>query len=123
MYNIIFYENKNGESELYKQLIELAKESETNKDARIQFNQISMCIDLLKEQGTKLPTTITKHIEGKLWELRPGFNRILYFFYTNETYVLLHMFRKKTNKTPQKEIDKANREINDFISTKGGNVL
>jgi phage-related protein len=28
-------------------------------------------------------------------ELRPGFNRVLYFYFENNTFVLLHMFRKK----------------------------
>lgn len=38
---------------------------------------------------------ITKHLEGEIWELRPGFNRVLYFYFENNTFVLLHMLRKK----------------------------
>ena len=49
---------------------------------------------------------ITKHLESEIWELRPGFNRVLYFYFENNTFVLLHMFRKKTQKTPKSEIKK-----------------
>lgn len=35
MFNVLFYEDKNGYSELYNDLMELARNSPTNKDARI----------------------------------------------------------------------------------------
>lgn len=120
MYEILFYENKKGYSELFCQLEQLAKESLTNKDSRIQFKQITLHIELLKRQGTKLPNNITKHIKDDLWELRPGNNRILYFYFKDNKFVLLHMFKKKTQKTPKQEIEKAIREIIDFKSRNGG---
>lgn len=123
MFNIIFYEDSNGRSELYEELIELTKRSSFNKDCRIQTNQINYCIELLKRQGTSLPSKITKHIQDEIWELRPGGNRILYFYFENETFVLLHMFRKKTQKTPKGEIEKAKKECLDFKSRNGGTSL
>ena len=120
MYNVIFYEDKNGYSELYDTLIKLANSSISNKDDRIQFNQINYCIELLKNNGTKLPNNITKHLKDELWELRPGNNRVLYFYFENNIFVLLHMFRKKTQKTPKKEIIRAEKEINDFKLRNGG---
>lgn len=115
MYNIIFYEDKNGYSELYEELMKIAKGAENNKDLRIQLKQITYCIELLKNQGTKLPINIAKHISEDIWELRPGNNRMLYFYFENNTFVLLHMFRKQTQKTPTSEIEKAKKERNDFI--------
>ena len=53
-----------------------------------------------------------------IWELRPGFNRVLYFYYKDDTFVLLHQFRKQTRKTPRQEIEKAKRERNDWIERK-----
>jgi phage-related protein len=41
------------------------------------------------------------------------------FFYYNGTYVLLHHYRKKSQKTPQKEINRAKSEMKDYISRKG----
>lgn len=54
-----------------------------------------------------------KHIEDEIWELRPGKNRVLYFFYKNNKYILLHHFVKKTQKTPRREIEKAKKEMKD----------
>ena len=119
MYQVIFYEDKNGKSELYDTLMDLTKKAESNKDARIQLKQITFHIELLKQEGTKLPNNITKHIQDNIWELRPGNNRVLYFYYKNNTFVLLHMFRKKTQKTPKSEIDKAIRESTDYIERMG----
>ena len=59
------------------------------------------------------------NIEDDIWELRPGNNRIFYFYFKNDTFVLLHQFRKKTQKTPQREIETAKSERDDWISRKG----
>ena len=61
---------------------------------------------------------ITKHLEDGIWELRPGNNRVFYFFYENNTFVLLHQFRKKSQKTPKREIEKAKSERIDYFSRK-----
>ena len=98
----------------------LAKKADNNKNARIQFKQITLYIELLKNQGTKMSPNITKHLEGEIWELRPGFNRILYFYFENNTFVLLHMLRKRTPKTPNLETEKAHKECNDYIIRNGG---
>ena len=118
MFNIEFFENNKGESELWDFLEELRIQSETNKDLRIQYKQINFYIELLKNNGTRLPDNITKHLDDGIWELRPGNNRVLYFFFQNNTFVLLHHFRKKTQKTPQREIEKAKKECSDYISRK-----
>ena len=116
MYTVEFYENAKGESDVWDFLEELRIKAETNKDARIQYKQISFYIQLLQDNGTRLPDNITKHIDDDIWELRPGSNRVLYFFFKNNTFVLLHHFRKKTQKTPRPEIDKAKTERADFLS-------
>lgn len=116
MYTVEFYENAKGESDVWDFLEELRIKAETNKDARMQYKQISFYIQLLQDNGTRLPDNITKHIDDGIWELRPGSNRVLYFFFKNNTFVLLHHFRKKTQKTPRPEIEKAKTERADFLS-------
>ena len=116
MYQVVFYEDSTGLRELWEFLCDLAKRSTENKDARIQHKQIVYCIELLQKNGTRLPENITKHITDNIWELRPGDNRIFYFFCQNNTFVLLHHFRKKTQKTPQREIDRAKAEREDYLS-------
>lgn len=118
MYTVEFYEKANGESELWNFLEELREKSATNKDARIQYKQISLYIQLLQDSGTRLQDNITKHIDDGIWELRPGNNRVFYFFFKDNTFVLLHHFQKKSQKTPRKEIEKAKSERDDYLSRK-----
>lgn len=118
MYTVEFYEKSNGESELWDFLENLRIKSTKSKDARIQYRQISLYIELLQEHGTRLSDNITKHIDDGIWELRPGNNRIFYFFFDNDTFVLLHQFHKKTKKTPTREIEKAKSERDDYLSRK-----
>ncbi len=117
-YKIIFYEDKNGNSEIWNFLEKLRVKSTKNKNARIQYNQALLYIELLQHNGTFLPCNITKHIGENIWELRPGNNRIFYFYSDNNTFVLLHSFRKKTKKTPKREITKAKLERDDYLSRK-----
>ena len=79
MFNIEFYEKANGECDVWNFLEVLRKKAQKNKDARIQFKQISLYIELLQENGTYLPNNITKYLQDDIWELRPGNNRVLYF--------------------------------------------
>ena len=118
MYTVEFYEKANGESELWNFLEELRVKSATSKDARIQYKQIGLYIQLLQDNGTRLQDNITKHIDEGIWELRPGNNRVFYFFFKDDTFVLLHHFQKKSQKTPRREIEKAKSERDDYLSRK-----
>ena len=77
-----------------------------------------MYIQLLEDNGTRLNENITKHLDDDIWELRPGNNRVLYFYFQNDTFVLLHQFRKKTQKTPKREIERAKAERDDYLTRK-----
>ena len=123
MYTVMFYETADGRSELWDFLEELRMKAATNKDARIQHKQITLYIQLLQENGTRLNEDITKHLEDGIWELRPGNNRVFYFFFENDTFVLLHHFRKKSQKTPKREIEKAKNERADYIARKEADQL
>ncbi|MDE6737729.1 MAG: type II toxin-antitoxin system RelE/ParE family toxin [Lachnospiraceae bacterium] len=118
MYIVEFYENTAGKSELWDFLEELRVKSANNKDARIQYKQISLYIQLLQDNGTRLPENITKHLDEDIWELRPGNNRVFYFYYKDDKFVLLHYFRKKSQKTPKREIDRAKAERDDYLARK-----
>ncbi|MCR5521040.1 MAG: type II toxin-antitoxin system RelE/ParE family toxin [Lachnospiraceae bacterium] len=119
MFTIDFYE-KNGRAQVLDFLEELRKKKKTDKNARIQYSQISCYIQLLSDNGTRgLPKTIAEYLGGDIWELRPGNNRVFFFFYTEEgKYVLLHQFRKKTQKTPSSELRKAKAERLDYLKQK-----
>lgn len=55
---------------------------------------------------------------SKVWELRPGNNRVLYFFHKDNSYVLLSIFIKETQKTPSREIEKAKAMRDDWLTRK-----
>lgn len=59
---------------------------------------LTKIIQLLEDNGTILPENVAKHIEENIWELRLGNNRIFYFYYADNTFILLHSFRKKTQR-------------------------
>lgn len=117
-YTIEFYEKAHGKSEIWDFLEKLRLKSKSNKDARIQYKQILLYIQLLQDNGTILSENITKHIEENIWELRPGNNRIFYFLHDKDRFILLHSFRKKTQKTPYREIAKAKAERDDYLKRK-----
>ncbi len=118
MFEIEFYEDERGYSDVESFIKDLRKKSLASKDARVNLNKVVAYIDILEEMGTRVGEPVTKHLDGEIWELRPLSNRILYAFYEEKTFVLLHHFVKKTQKTPKREIEKAKREIEDYNSRK-----
>ena len=63
MFNVVFCEKENGESELWNFIEALRLSSPTNKDARIQYRQIILHVQMLEDNGTRLPEIITKHLD------------------------------------------------------------
>ena len=108
MFNIDFYEKSNGESDVWDFLEELRIKSQTNKDARIQHKQIALYIQLLQDNGTQLPESITKHIEEGIWELRPGNNRVLYFFLEKDLLFYFTILERKHRKRQDMKLIKLN---------------
>ncbi len=98
MYEIIFYKNKNGKSEIEDYLIELSKKAKTSKTTRINQTKIFSYLKSLSIYGTRFGQPIVKHIEGNIWELRPLKNRIFFFYWKDNKFVLLHHFIKKNKK-------------------------
>ena len=119
MYDVIFYSDSKGNEPIADYISELRQKSYTNKNARINFNKIVAYIDILCEKGTRVGEPVTKHLDGDIWELRPLNNRILYAYYKDNLFILLHYFPKKTNKIPPGELDQAKRNLADYIERNG----
>jgi len=96
-------------------LDELKEKAETNKDARINREKILTYLSALSQYGTRIGSPIVKHIDGEIWELRPLKNRIFFFYWKEDTFVMLHYFIKKSRKTPTNEINKARANLKDFL--------
>lgn len=113
MYNIVFYKDRNNKSEIEEYLIEL--QNREDKDSRININKIISYIDMLSKYGLKIGSPYIKYLSDNIWELRPIRNRILFTTYKNNTFILLTIFAKQTQKTPKQEIEKAMRYLRNFI--------
>jgi phage-related protein len=81
----------------------------------IEQVKIYYVLRLLREFGCVLGMPHARHIEGKLWELRPGGVRLFYFTYTGKQIVILHGYQKKSNRAPEREIAIANRRMNELL--------
>jgi phage-related protein len=85
--------------------------------------KILRIIRMLRDYGVLLKEPYTKQIKGKIRELRikdsQGDIRVLYFTYTGRRFILLHGFIKKSDKTPEREIEIAEKRMNDFIQRGG----
>lgn len=113
MHKIHFYRDKNGNEPVAEYIAELARKKD--KNSRIKLNKIRDYTKVLSEYGTQAGEPYIKHLDGEIWELRPLRDRILFVGWVNGSYVLLHQFMKKTQKTPAREIEKAKRELADLI--------
>ena len=71
----------------------------------------------------KVPDKFLKHLEGHkgLYEIRVEYGsnifRIFCFFNKGKIVVLLNGYQKKTQKTSSKEIEMANKLMNEYFST------
>lgn len=84
-----------------------------------QQSAVARMLLFLEEFGVSLGSNYVKHIEGKIWELRPKPNRLLYFAYTGRRFIILHAFRKRTRKTYKKDIAIAKRRMAEFLEREG----
>lgn len=75
-----------------------------------QQQKVKYGLLLLKTQN-RIPAKFVKHIEEGIYELRTEYEgnifRTFFIFDSNNVVVLFNGFKKKTQQTPQNEIDKA----------------
>lgn len=112
MYDVHFYKDRNGNSPALTYLKDLL--SKSDKDSRIRARKMQDYINLLREYGTFIGEPAVKHIEGDIWELRPARDRVLFVAWHKNGYVLLHAFEKHTQKTPEREKQRARDECKDL---------
>jgi phage-related protein len=112
MHEIVFYEDKNGISPVYDYIKSF--ESRTDKDNKMNLKKIREYIMILSIHGKSAGEPFIKHIEDDIWEIRPIKNRIFFASWTNNSFILLHYFKKKTRKTPSNEIKQAKRNLKEI---------
>ncbi len=107
---VIYYFTRSGR----KPVFEFIEEQGEKEQAKIYRN-----ISMLREQGYMLHRPYAAKITEKIHELRveavqDNF-RILYYFNFGERVVLLHAFKKKTQKLNRVDIETAENRMKDFI--------
>jgi phage-related protein len=88
-----------------------AKLSNFPKDIRARFERI---VWMIEEHGLeRIREPYVRHLEGRLWEMRmkgkDGIARAAYVTATGKRVVVVHVFGKKTEKTPRRDIEIALR--------------
>ena len=113
LWRIIYYENSQGNSPVQDFIDSL--------DPRAK-SKIINTLDLLAKFGVNLGLPHSKKLTGtKIWELRVlGSNniRLLYVAIINKSFLLLHGFLKKKQKTDIKEIKIAEKRLAHHLSRK-----
>ena len=101
-YKVSFYKDNKDKSSVLEYISKLSGKERSKIYKYIEFLRINRGI---------LDEPYSKHIKGKIRELRVDFSRnrhrIFYFTFVKKDIVFLHAFLKKTPKTPLHEIKKA----------------
>lgn len=105
MWKILFYSDRRGKCPP----VEFINSLSFSEQAKVRN-----ALRLLKEFGTNLNLPHARHIQDKLWELRPGGIRLFYFAFVEERFIILHGYRKKSMAAPKKEIDTALRRLKEL---------
>lgn len=108
-FEVIFYENINGECPI--------EEFMDSLDFKMRAKMVGL-LELLEENGNNLREPYSKHIDDGIFEIRckvgNNISRVLYFFYFDGKIILTNGFIKKTQKTPKREIELAKKRREDF---------
>ena len=113
VYELDVYRTEKGREPFTDFLDKLQKENRSTEAARIWA-----FINRLKIHGMQInsyyPHSIRKVSDKGVWELRPGSNRVFFFHFTGEKFVLLHAYHKHSQKAPPSEIRQAEDEMKDY---------
>jgi len=107
---VLFYETSFGRSPVEDFIESLQKQDQA------RFAEV---IDGIERYGLAYSRVQFKPLRGKLWEVKfsaPGGGyRAAYVMMSGEAMVWLHAFRKSTQKTPQRDLDLAEKRIKEVL--------
>ena len=82
-------------------------------DIRARFLHVAELLEAFGPRQVGMPHV--RHLEGKLWEMRltgrDGIARAVYVARTGRRLTVLHLFIKKTQKTPRKALETARNSL------------
>lgn len=114
-FKIVFYQDNKGKSPVEEFFLKLASSN------RLLLAKTREGIRKLRNRIYHREP-LSKHIEPGLWELRirsgPDILRIVYTFDKGQVIILLHVFIKKQQKTPEGELEIARKRLKELIARK-----
>lgn len=116
MYEIDFYEDKNGYSDV-NEYIDKLDQSSQKQDKQI-LTKLTYQLNLLEILGNRMHESQAKFLKGyrhPLMELRPMPERFFYAGWAKNRFVILSHYRKKTDKTDPRQIAKALDRLDDWL--------
>lgn len=107
---VSFYETTSGQSPVEKFIEALPKNDQ------VRFAEVIVGIE---EQGLAYSRAQFRQLRGKLWEIkfssRSGGFRMAYVLIQSDEMVILHAFRKTTQKTPPRDLDLAEKRMKEVL--------
>jgi len=107
-YKVFYYEGRDGRSpgeEFYDSL-----------DIKTRA-KVAKWIEKLELEGPDLPRPYADKVRGKIRELRVRFGKVRYrflYFFEGKNIIITHGFKKKTDKIPETELNRAEAIRKDF---------
>ena len=106
-FEVVFFESANGRQPVREFILELTKQDKKELGADIRSVQM----------GFPMGLPLVRKIAAGLWEIRSilkdGICRV-FFTISGNNIILLHVFSKKTKKTPLNELSIANERLKEF---------
>jgi phage-related protein len=114
---VVFYKKDSGREPVKENIFDLEKN---------EISEIFGILEDVENNGFNSTRCEFKQIEGKLWEIKIKLPRIGYrIFYTIiqiDIMILLHSYKKQSQKAPRKELDVAFKRFKDVINNGVENV-
>jgi phage-related protein len=103
---IRFYQTASGSSPVERYL-----ESLESKERAMVLD----VLDRILSDGFSGAGVVPRQIDGKLWELKVTRHRLFYATITGPVLVLLHAYKKQSQKAPRFEIDVARARLKEVL--------
>lgn len=113
--DILFYPTNRGRQPVYEWLQKLQhKQPAHHMKVHIQLLALLENGPLIRSRQVR-QEGVKKLKKTDIWQLRVDDDRILFFFDEKGNIVLTNQFKKKSNSTPQNEIDRAENRQSEWL--------
>lgn len=103
---IRFYQTRRGERPVEQYIEDLPV---------VERAKVAAAISDIAQNGLVGSSASFRQIEHKLWEIKISAQRIFYVVMTGPEMILLHAYKKQSQKAPEKELSTARRRLKEII--------